>query len=63
MAWRWVGCDPWSRIYSRSSKGWDQVVYDVSDAPPAVISVRPSLHQRRDGASHHGVYDMALWRR
>ena len=56
------GLRPFVAIYSTFlSRAWDQVVYDVAlHRLPVVFCLDRAGITGPDGASHHGVYDMAL---
>ena len=56
------GLRPVVALYSTFlSRAWDQVVYDVAlHRLPVVLCLDRSGITGDDGASHHGVYDMAL---
>jgi len=57
-----AGLRPFVAIYSTFlNRGWDQVVYDVAmHRLPVVFCLDRAGITGPDGASHHGVYDMAL---
>ena len=56
------GCKPVVAIYSTFlNRAWDQVVYDVAlHRLPVVFCLDRAGVTGPDGASHHGVYDMAM---
>ena len=56
------GLRPVVALYSTFlNRGWDQVVYDVAlHRLPVVFCLDRAGITGPDGASHHGVYDMAL---
>src|SRR4029453_855714 len=56
------GLRPVVALYSTFlNRGWDQVVYDVAlHRLPVVFCLDRAGITGRDGASHHGVYDLAL---
>jgi 1-deoxy-D-xylulose-5-phosphate synthase len=56
------GLRPIVALYSTFlSRGWDQVVYDVAlHRTPVIFCLDRAGITGDDGASHHGVYDMAL---